>query len=165
MSTLTTSADPFQRPSFAAHSDAESSPHTVYVVATTLPATAHALNVARALSVRHGNSIVVIVAPCRPITISSARAHAYNLPVEDPDAPQRATPEAVRDLVARDQAEARVLVNDAHNAGSLAQLLPPRASVVLAGPIHQFVETREQQLARKLTDMGYDVTFVPCRDK
>jgi hypothetical protein len=37
--------------------------------------------------------------------------------------------------------------------------------VVLAGPLHHFVETREQPLARKLAAMGYDVIFLPCPDE
>jgi hypothetical protein len=99
------------------------------------------------------------------ITITSARAHVYNLPLELPAAAGQATPEAIRHLVARDHREADVRVTEARDARGFAKVLPPDASVVLAGPIHHFVETQEQRLARKLTTLGYDVIFLPCPDE
>ncbi len=163
MNTLTTSAASFTdgRTSTAVHTAMDQS---VYVVATTLAATARALKVARALASEYGREITMLVSPHKRITISSARAHVYDLPIEDPDGPRNATPEAVRDLVASERGEAHVLVKDTRGARDFAQLLPLGASVVLAGPIHQFVETREQRLARKLTNLGYDVTFLPCAE-
>jgi hypothetical protein len=43
-------------------------------------------------------------------------------------------------------------------------VLPRAATVVVAGPLHHFLETPEQRLARKLAAMGYDVIFLPCPD-
>jgi hypothetical protein len=43
---------------------------------------------------------------------------------------------------------------------------PDEGSVpVLAGPIHHFIVTHEQRLARKLTTPGDDVIFLPCPDQ
>jgi hypothetical protein len=75
------------------------------------------------------------------------------------------TAEAVRNLVASEHRSADVVVTEAHDARDFAQVLPPSAAVVLAGPIHHFVETHEQRLARKLATMGYEVIFLPCPDE
>ncbi|MGE4056945.1 MAG: hypothetical protein AB7F99_19320, partial [Vicinamibacterales bacterium] len=96
---------------------------------------------------------------------TSARAHVYNLPLELPATAGQATPGAIRHPVARDLREADVQVNEAGDARGFTKVLPPDASVVLAGPIHHFVETQEQRLARKLTTLGYDVIFLPCPDE
>lgn len=107
----------------------------------------------------------MLVSSPERITISSARANVYNLPVELPAEPGKATPEEVRHFVASEHRAAEVQVTDAREARGFAKVLPPSASVVLAGPIHHFVETHEQRLARKLTTLGYDVVFLPCRDE
>jgi hypothetical protein len=67
--------------------------------------------------------------------------------------------------VASDDIDADVQVTEARDAPGLARMLPPAASVVLAGPIRHFVETPEQRLARTLTTRGYDVIFLPSRDE
>jgi hypothetical protein len=158
--------------------DQESQPHpigplapgedqqrTIYVIATTLRATSHALDVASALAHEHGKNVAVLVSSPERITITSARAHVYNLPVELPAAPGTATLEAVRNLVTTAHRDTAVRVTAARDARGFARILPQSASVVLAGPIHHFVETPPQCLARKLTALGYDVVFLPCADE
>jgi hypothetical protein len=138
---------------------------TIYVVATTLRATSHALDVASALAREQGKHVAVLVSSPERITISSARAHVYNLPAELPAPPETATPEAIRNLVAVEHREADVRVTAARDARCFARILPPPVSIVLAGPIHHFVETQEQRLVRKLATMGYDVLFLPSPDE
>jgi hypothetical protein len=140
------------------HADRE---QQIYVVATTLGATSEALEVASALAREQGKSVTVLVTTPERITISSARAHVYNLPVELPDEPGKATPEAVRHLVASEHRAVDVQITDARDARGFAMVLPPSARVVVAGPIHHFVETQEQRLARKLATLGYKVIFLP----
>jgi hypothetical protein len=135
----------------------------VFVIATTVRATQHALDVARTLAHGQGQDVTVLVSSPEHATITSARAHVYHLPVEFPEPPDRATEDAVRHLVADEDRNAVVRVTDARDARSFAKALPPSATVVLAGPIHRFVETREQRLARELNAFGYDVVFLPCR--
>jgi hypothetical protein len=138
---------------------------TVYVVATRIYATSHALDVAGALAREQGKSVTVLVSAPQRFTISSVRAGVYNLPVHFPEVPGRATAEAVRNLVAGEHRLADVVVTEARDARGFAHVLPPSATVILAGPIHHFVETQEQRLARKLSTMGFDVIFLPCPDE
>jgi hypothetical protein len=141
-------------------------PHeAVYVVATTVHATAHALDVASALAREHGSNVTILVSAPERCTITSARAGVYDLPVQFPEVPGTLTAEAVRNLVASEHRSADVVVTEAHDARDFARVLPPSAAVVLSGPIHHFVETHEQRLARKLTTMGYEVIFLPCPDE
>jgi hypothetical protein len=165
MDTNTTSAEGSQRRPLVPLGRVEEAQRTIYVVATTVRATLHALDVASALAKERGKDITVLVSTPERVTISSARAHVYNLPVELPPALRAATPEAIRNLVASEHREAEVRVTDARDARGFAGILPPSASVVLAGPIHHFVETQEQRLARRLTTLGYEVVFLPCADE
>jgi hypothetical protein len=138
---------------------------TVYVVATRVHATSHALDVAGSLAREQGKTVTVLVSAPQHLTITSARAGVYNLPVQLPEVPGRATAEAVRNLVASEHRLADVVITEARDARGFAQVLPPSAAVVVAGPIHHFVETHEQRLARKLATMGYNVIFLPCPDE
>jgi hypothetical protein len=164
MGTKTTSAVESPRP-IVRLGYIEDTQQMIYVVATTVRATSHALAVATTLARERNQGVTVLVSAPEHITITSARAHVYNLPVELPAAAGQATPEAIRHLVDSDHREADVRVTEARDAGGFAKVLPPDASVVLAGPIHHFVETREQRLARKLTTLGYDVIVLPCPDE
>jgi hypothetical protein len=137
----------------------------IYIVATTVGATSRALDVATTLARARNQGVTVLVSAPERITITSARAHVYNLPVELPIAAGQATPDAIQDLVASEYLGADVRVTEARDARGFARILPPAASVVLAGPIHHFVETAVQRLARKLTTLGYNVIFLPCLDE
>jgi hypothetical protein len=137
----------------------------VYVIATTVHATSHALDVAGALAKEQGKAIRVLVSAPQRITITSARAGVYNLPIEFPEGPGRATPEAVQNLVASGPGLVDVQITDARDAQGFSKVLPPSATVVLAGPLHHFVEAQEQRLARKLATMGFDVILLPCPDE
>jgi hypothetical protein len=138
---------------------------TVYVVATRIHATSHALDVAGVLAREQGKSVTVLVSAPRRFTITSARAGVYNLPVQFPEVPGMATAEGVRNLVAGEHRRADVVVTEARDARGFAHVLPPSATVILAGPIHHFVETQEQRLARKLATLGFEVIFLPCPDE
>jgi hypothetical protein len=134
------------------------------VVATTVRATSHALEVATTLARERNQGVTVLVSAPERITITSARAHVYNLPVERPAAARHATPEAIRHLVASDHREANVRVTDARDARGFAKVLPPDSRVV-QGPIHHFLETQEQRLARKRSTLGFDVILPPSTDE
>ncbi len=137
----------------------------VYVVATTLAATAHALDVARALASEARKPVTVLVSRPRRLMLNSSIAHAYNLQVEDVEARDRATIDEIRGLVLSEANPAiSVVETDAHRAAEFAHVLPRGATVVLAGPIHHFLETHEQVLARKLTKLGYETVFLPSQE-
>jgi hypothetical protein len=138
---------------------------SIYVVATTVHATSHALDVAGMLANEQGKNVRVLVSAPEHITVTSGRAGVHNLPIELPEFPGRATPEAVQDLIASEHRLVDLVVTDAHDAREFAKVLPPSASVVLSGPLRHFIETHEQRLARKLAPMGYDVIFLPCPDE
>jgi hypothetical protein len=164
MGTNTTSAVESPRP-IVRLGYVEDPQQMIYVVATTVRATSHALEVATTLARERNQGVTVLVSAPERITITSARAHVYNLPVELPAAARHATPEAIRHLVASDHREANVRVTDARDARGFAKVLPPDSRVVLAGPIHHFLETQEQRLARKLSTLGFDVIFLPSTDE
>ncbi|MGE4054613.1 MAG: hypothetical protein AB7F99_07425, partial [Vicinamibacterales bacterium] len=153
MGTNTTSAVESPRP-IVRLGYVEDPQQMIYVVATTVRATSHALEVATTLARGRNQGVTVLVSAPERITITSARAHVYNLPLELPATAGQATPGAIRHPVARDLREADVQVTEAGDARGFAKVLPPDASVVHAGPIHHFVETQEQRLARKLTTLG-----------
>ncbi len=162
METNTTDSEGSQRERVGA-SVRDGLQHGIYVVATTLPATTHALRVAEALASAQRSDVTVLVSPPDRVTVSSARAHVYDVPVEYDS--QQITPEAVKDLVAREHAPADIQTTDTRSAGHLVSVLPPSSTVVLAGAIHHFIATYEQRLARKLAQLGYDVIFLPCPDE
>jgi hypothetical protein len=165
MDTYATPDEGSQRRSVVPLGHVEDPHDSVYVVATRVHATAHALDVADALAREHGGKVTILVSAPTRCTITSARAGVYDLPVEFPEVPGTATVKAVQDLVASQRRSADVVVTEAHDARQFARVLPPTAAVVLAGPIHHFVETHEQRLARKLATMGYEVIFLPCPDE
>ena len=47
------------------------------------------------------------------------------------------------------------------DAGHVATLVPPGATVVVCGPMHRFLETAEQRVARELAAQPYNVVFLP----
>jgi hypothetical protein len=165
MDTNLTAGDPWQRRPHVATGVVDELPHGVYVIATTLPATTHALRVAEALARERGIGVAVLASPPEHVTVSSARAHAFNLPVDYGDEAQRVTPDAASDLIAREHSAASIRTTMTRDAHHLARVLPRTATLVLAGAIHQFIESPEQRLARKLTGFGFDVVFLPCPEE
>jgi hypothetical protein len=67
----------------------------------------------------------------------------------------------VRDLIACRYSGVAMTVTGANAMRDVVAALPSAASVVLAGPIHRFIESDEQRLARTLANLGFDVTFLP----
>jgi hypothetical protein len=165
MDTYATTDEASPRPPALPIGHVEEPQAVVYVIATTIRATSHALDVAGALAREQGKRVTVLVSAPPRVTITSARAGVYDLPVPLPEVPGKATVDAVRNLVISDHRLADVMVTEARDARGFAQVLPASAAVVLAGPIHHFVETQEQRLARRLATMGYDVVFLPCPDE
>jgi hypothetical protein len=163
METNTTDSEGSQRRAHVGASVRDEVQHGIYVVATTLPATTRALRVAEALASEQRSDVTVLVSPPERVTVSSARAHVYDLPVEYES--QQITPEVVKDLVVCEHAPADVQTTDTRRAGHLVSVLPPSSTVVLAGALHHFIETHEQRLARKLATSGYNVVFLPCSDE
>ena len=142
----------------------EPEPLPVFVLATTAEPTRHALAVARAISSNRHAALAIITAPKEMLTVSSTRAHVHALPVDDWDPHPPASPEFVRALAATDAPGAHVIVGRSTELRDLPPLVPPHATVVLAGPVRHFLESREQRLGRRLFEAGYDVVFIPCRD-
>jgi hypothetical protein len=143
----------------------EPEPLPVFVLATTAEPTRHALAVARAISSDRHAALGIITAPKETLTVSSARAHVHALPVDDWDPRPLASPEFVRGLAANEAPSAQVIVVRSMASRDIPPLLPAHSTVVLAGPIRHFFESREQRLGRRLAEAGYDVVFIPCRDR
>ena len=134
----------------------------MFVLATTAESTRHALAIGRALSSERHAPLDIITAPEERLTVSSARAHVDALAVDDWDPDPCASPEFVRTLAETDAPGARVIVGCTMEPRNLPALIPPRATVVLAGPIRHFFESHAQRLGRRLAAAGYEVVLIPC---
>ena len=106
----------------------------MFVVATTLDETRHALEVARPLACGCGCRLAVVVPPTDHVTVSSGRAHAYRLPADELTSDPVVTEEIVRTLTADLNPPAEVMVAPG-TVEALAGVLPPGATVVIAGPL------------------------------
>lgn len=103
--------------------------HRVFVVATTLSETRHALDVA-------------------------------DLEVLDPDL----TVSSVRSLFAPLSLEPDVIVIPALSSSHIAPIIGAGSTVIICGPMHRFLETRQQRVARELAKRRQDVVFLPYPD-
>jgi hypothetical protein len=133
----------------------------IWLIATTRAATAHALAIAAPLAHEQHRSVTVLASQPRHVTVSSVRANVHDLPMELPLDPETVTADQLPALLAEAKCAARIEPTEAYAARELAGILPAGATVVLAGPIHHFVEAREQRLARRLANMGFEVVFLP----
>jgi len=132
----------------------------IYVLATTLEETEHALALAQGLTKATHDRFAVIVPLPERITVSSARAHVSGVAVEDAEHPDPALTVAdVRALIDRFDPSSQILVTRGVDAANLRPVLPPGATVVICGPMHRFFETPEQRVARQLSNRGFDVVF------
>ncbi len=147
-----------------ARPDEEPEPTPVVVLATTAESTRHALPIARAIGADRHAAIDVVASQPEKVTISSSRANVHDLPVDMWDPHPLASPDVVRALAAQYTPGARVTVGPVLRLRGIRKMLPPHATVILAGPVRHFLESPEQRLARHLTEAGYDVVFVPSRD-
>jgi hypothetical protein len=136
----------------------------VYVIATRRRDTIHALTVAQALAHEQHRRVSLLVSPPQRITISSARANVRNLVVEVPVPADLVTPDTAKALLTPFGGEVDLQIADVHEAPQFAVVIPTGATVVIAGAVHHFRESHEQRLARKLTDRGYQVVFLPGLD-
>ena len=139
-------------------------PAPVFAVATTTESTRHAITIAHALAANRHTTLSIIAAPPERVTVSSARAHVHDLPVDDWDPNPAAPVEVVRALAAVEAPEARIVVAPSTGSRDIPALLPTGATVVLGGPIRHFLGSREQRLARSLKRNGYEVVFIPSDD-
>lgn len=137
----------------------------VYVVATTRQETQHALEWAEMLASSRQSTLTVVVPVPAQLQVSSGRAHAYSIPVDDPEHPDPGLGVAeVRALVGATTSALTMVATTGFTASHLASVLPTHATVVLCGPMHRFIETREQRVARELAKRQFDVVFLPYRD-
>jgi hypothetical protein len=134
---------------------------SVYVVATTEPETRHAVDVARILAHGAHRDLTVIVSPPQRLTVSSARAHVHEMPVEDLDPRPPMTPEEVRGLLRSARVAATVLEASWRTAAELASFIPAGSTIVLCGPCGRFWPSLAQRLARQLSRLQFRVVFLP----
>jgi hypothetical protein len=134
----------------------------VYALATTLEETRHALQLARALAADAGARRSVIVASPERVTVSSPRAHAHDLPIEDADmSVLRVNVSTIRALAETLGLDPQIIAAREASAPGLASVLPSGATVVICGPMHRFLETPEQRVVRELSKANFDVVFLP----
>jgi hypothetical protein len=139
----------------------------VFALATTSASTRHAVAVARALAERCHAGLSILTARPAPVTISSARAHAYDVPADQWDPDPIVSPDFVRTLAAAEAPDARIVIGRSLEPRDVRALLPPGATVVVSGPARHFLESPEQRLARGLAKDSFDVVFLPtaeCRE-
>ena len=136
-------------------------PLPVFVLATSAESTRPALAIARALAGTRRAPLNIITSLPEKLTVSSDRAHVRDLAIDDWNSDSVPSPEFLRALAATDAPGANVIVGRSIEPRDIAALLPPHATVVLCGPVRHFLESREQQLARRLSEAGYDVVFIP----
>jgi len=144
--------------------DKHEDPASVVALATTSGAARHALAVARALAERRHAELSILAVQPAPVTISSARAHAYNVPLDQWDPDPIASPDFVRSLAAAEAPDARIVIGRSFEARDVRSAMPSGATVVVSGPARRFLESPEQRLARHLANGGFDVVFLPAVD-
>ena len=134
----------------------------VFVIATTVDGTRHALEVAQTLAVgAHADLSVVVPLPER-VTVSSARAGVHELPVDDLAHPDGELSDCVvRALVERMDLHPKITVMNGWSLQRLLGVLPSGATVVICGSMNHFIETPEQKIARELSRRQFDVVFLP----
>lgn len=139
--------------------------HRIFVVATTLAETRHALDVAQPLATRAGSRLAVVVPVVNHATVSSARANVHDLDVAALDAldPQMSA-SRLRTLFSTLLLEPEVIVVSALTAARIAAIVPAGSTVIVCGPLHRFFETRQQRIARDLARRLQDVVFLPHPD-
>jgi hypothetical protein len=97
--------------------------------------------------------------------MSSARANVHDLDVADLD---RLDPEldasSVRALLTPMSFEAEIIVAPDVTLPSIVSIVPAGSTVIVCGPMHRFLETRQQRIARWLAKQSYDVVFLPSPD-
>lgn len=135
----------------------------VFALATTSESTRRAVAIARALADgRHAQLSIITAIPER-ITISSARAHAYDVPADEWDPNPIVSPGVVRAMAAVEAPGASIIVGRSMDPRDIRSMLPEGATVVVGGPARHFLESPEQRLARGLAKGGFDVVFLPTR--
>jgi hypothetical protein len=135
----------------------------VFALATNGESTRHSVAVATALAERRHTDLSIVTAHPERVTISSARAHAHNVPVDEWDPDPMLSPDAVRALAAAEAPDARIVVGRSMRLRDIGPIMPPGATVVVSGPARHFVESPEQRLARELANAGFDVVFLPSQ--
>ena len=139
--------------------------HRIFVLATTLDETRHALEVAQSLAETSRSELAVIVPLADHATVSSARANVEGLDVADLDVfDPDLTASSVRSLFAMLSLEPEVIVSPALSSSRIAQIVPAGSTVIICGPMHRFFETRQQRIVRELAKRGQDVVFLPFPD-
>jgi hypothetical protein len=137
----------------------------IFIVATTLGETRHALDVARSLADRADARLGVIVPVATHAMMSSARANVDGLDAADLD---QLDPElnvsSVRSLLMEMSLEAEIIVAPDLNLPSIESITPVRSTIIVCGPMHRFIETRQQRIARELAKRLHDVVFLPSPD-
>jgi hypothetical protein len=135
---------------------------SVYVIATTLDAMRQTLEFGQRLAAAEHADLAVIVPLPERVTVSSARAHVRDVPVEDADHPDpELTVPAVRALAGRFALNPEIRATTGLDAPKMASILPPGATIVVCGRAHRFLETPEQRVARYLSQRQFDVVFLP----
>jgi hypothetical protein len=136
--------------------------HCLFVIATTVDETRHALEVGQTLtSGGHANLSVVVPIPER-LVLSSARAGVRDIPVDDLSHPDAELSECVvRALAERMELHPKITVLNGWSLEQLLGVLPSGATVVICGPMNHFVESPEQRIARELSRRKFDVVFLP----
>jgi hypothetical protein len=139
--------------------------HRIFIVATTLGETRHALDVARSLANRADARLGVVVPLANHAMLSSARANVHDLDVADLD---QLDPElnvsSVRGLLMRMSLAGEIVVAPDLSLSSIESIAPAGSTVIVCGPMHRFLETRQQRIARGLANRSYDVVFLPFPD-
>ena len=129
---------------------------TNYVIATQFKGTRAALEAAIPLARGSRARLMVLVPQIVP----------YALSLDDPGGPAPLAAERYRHLLHQLHGEAEVrLCRCRHVDHVIQQMLPSQAMVVVGGPAGTWRASGEEQLARRLTHLGYRVVFAPIVER
>jgi RES domain-containing protein len=139
--------------------------HRIFVVATTLAETRHALEMAQSLAHHSDSALSVVVPLVTHATIGSARANVHDLDVADLDTldPELSV-SSVRALFTTWSLEPEIIVVPTLGVPPIASVVPADSTVIVCGPMHRFFETRQQRIVRELAKRLQDVVFLPFPD-
>jgi hypothetical protein len=122
----------------------------VYVVATTVPGAKAAIGAATTLAEQQESAVHVI----------AARQTRADASFEEQSAPLRALARRIKALPEASSGPVRVLQCVCRRLPDVAQLLAPRAVVVIGDRAHRWWFSRERRLARTLRAAGFRVLYV-----
>ena len=123
--------------------------YTVHVIASSLEGTRHALGIATALARGTGARVALLLRRAFPDGLAA-----------NPDLTNDDTEQRIKEMVEASNPRPRVVAYVSKHPLDVCQLFASPGIVVIGGETRRWWPTAEQRLARDLTRLGCQVTFV-----